>query len=87
MKKQIKRWIWLASGWAFIGLGILGLFLPFLQGILFLLVGLLILSSEYVWAHRLLQKLRSKFPKLAEQMHNVHERFRARWYSDPTDKS
>ena len=33
-------------GWGFILLGIVGLFLPVLQGILFLLIGLLILSKE-----------------------------------------
>ena len=45
-------------------MGILGLFLPILQGVLFLLVGLIILSSEYVWAHRLLTGLKERFPKL-----------------------
>jgi uncharacterized protein len=42
-----------------------GLFLPILQGVLFLLVGLIILSSEYVWAHNLMAKLRQRFPKLS----------------------
>jgi hypothetical protein len=42
-----------------------GLFLPILQGVLFLLIGLVILSSEYTWAQRLLQKLRDRFPRLA----------------------
>ena len=45
-------------------MGILGLFLPILQGILFLLVGLIVLSSEYVWAHRLLTRLKERFPRL-----------------------
>jgi uncharacterized protein len=43
-------------GLAFILLGIAALFLPVLQGILFLVIGLLILSTEYVWAHNLLYK-------------------------------
>ena len=40
------------------------LFLPILQGVLFLLVGLIILSSQYAWAHLLLSKIRERFPKL-----------------------
>jgi hypothetical protein len=44
-----------------------GLFLPILQGILFLLIGLFILSSEYVWAHHLLSKLRARFPSVSRK--------------------
>ena len=64
MKTYTKRILVLIVGWAFILLGILGLFLPVLQGVLFLVVGLIILSSEYVWAHRLLTKVRERFPKI-----------------------
>lgn len=64
MKAYTKRILVLIVGWAFIVLGILGLFLPILQGVLFLLVGLIILSSEYVWAHRLLTRLHERFPKI-----------------------
>jgi uncharacterized membrane protein YbaN (DUF454 family) len=60
------------SGWAFILLGVIGLFLPILQGVLFLLIGLLILSSEYVWAHRLLLKIRSRFPAMATRWDEAH---------------
>jgi uncharacterized membrane protein YbaN (DUF454 family) len=52
------------AGWGFILLGIVGLFLPVLQGVLFILVGLVILSSEYAWAHQWLTRLRERFPKL-----------------------
>ena len=65
MKAQVKRVALLVVGWAFILLGIAGLFLPVLQGILFLLIGLFILSSEYVWAHKLLHKLKQRFPRIA----------------------
>jgi uncharacterized membrane protein YbaN (DUF454 family) len=64
VKTRTKRILVLIVGWSFILLGIVGLFLPILQGVLFLLVGLIILSSEYVWAHRLLTKLRERFPKV-----------------------
>ena len=65
MNARIKRVLVLIVGWGFILLGIVGLFLPILQGVLFLLIGLIILSSEYVWAHHLLAKLRQRFPKIS----------------------
>jgi uncharacterized protein len=64
VKTYTKRILVLIAGWGFIVLGILGLFLPVLQGVLFLFVGLIILSSEYVWAHRLLSRLRERFPRI-----------------------
>jgi uncharacterized protein len=59
-----KRIAIITTGWLFIALGIAGLFLPFLQGILFLLIGLIILSTEHHWARRLLERVRMRFPKL-----------------------
>lgn len=77
MKAQVKRVILLVVGWAFVLLGIAGLFLPILQGILFLLIGLFILSSEYVWAHHLLHRLKQRFPHIAEQFDHAKERAEA----------
>jgi uncharacterized membrane protein YbaN (DUF454 family) len=65
MNLYAKRMLVLIVGWGFILLGIAGLFLPILQGVLFLIVGLIILSSEYVWAHHLLNRLRQRFPKIS----------------------
>jgi uncharacterized membrane protein YbaN (DUF454 family) len=64
MNRHAKRVLILIVGWGFIVLGIVGLFLPVLQGFLFILVGLIVLSSEYVWAHQLLTRLRQRFPKI-----------------------
>jgi uncharacterized membrane protein YbaN (DUF454 family) len=64
LNRHAKRILILVVGWSFLLLGVAGLFLPFLQGILFILIGLVILSSEYVWAHHLLSKVRELFPKL-----------------------
>jgi uncharacterized protein len=54
--------IW-AVGWFFIGLGILGLFLPFLQGILFIMIGLAILSSRSQTVQRFLKYLENRYPQ------------------------
>lgn len=74
MNSRLKRVLLLIVGWGFILLGIAGLFLPILQGILFLLIGLVILSSEYVWAHHLLRKLRERFPKISRTADEAHHR-------------
>jgi hypothetical protein len=47
------------SGWILIILGVIGLFLPFLQGILFLASGLALLSTESRWAKNLMDRLKS----------------------------
>lgn len=65
MQTKAKKLVALVLGWSFVALGVIGLFLPVLQGVLFLLIGLFILSSEYVWAHRLVAKIRNRFPTVA----------------------
>ena len=52
---DMKHIVMLVLGYGFLVLGVLGLFLPFLQGFLFLLVGLLILARHAPWAERLLE--------------------------------
>ena len=74
MKAFFKRLIVQLVGWAFIVVGIVGLFLPVLQGILFLLIGLIILSTEYHWARRLLEKVKARFPGLAQRSHEASEK-------------
>ncbi|HET9531540.1 MAG TPA: PGPGW domain-containing protein [Blastocatellia bacterium] len=64
MKEGLKRISLQFAGWGFILLGILGLFLPVLQGILFLLVGLYLLSNTSPWAAKLLVRLRERFPRI-----------------------
>ncbi len=76
MQSRLKRWIALVVGWSFILLGVLGLFLPVLQGMLFLAIGLVILSTEYVWAHRLLQRLLQRFPSFSRHIDRARERIR-----------
>ena len=54
------------TGYAFLVLGVLGLFLPFLQGFLFIVIGLLILAKQAPWAHNLLQRFRDRHPRAGE---------------------
>jgi uncharacterized membrane protein YbaN (DUF454 family) len=80
MRARVKRIAIEVVGWIFIVLGIAGLFLPVLQGILFLLIGLFILSTQYAWAHRLLHRLRERFPNIAEQFDKAKAKAE-RWVS------
>jgi len=68
MNTTAKKVLRLIAGWFFILLGIVGLFIPFVKGIVFLFIGLVILSSEYVWAHRLLSRIRNRFPSLTSRL-------------------
>ena len=65
MNASVKRVLVLLVGWLCILVGIVGLFLPILQGILFIVIGLIVLSSEYAWARHWLEKLRARFPKIS----------------------
>lgn len=59
----MSRLLTLGVGYGFLGLGVLGLFLPILQGVLFLAIGLIILARHASWAERLLLRLKARFPR------------------------
>ena len=70
----------LILGWALIALGVVGLFLPVLQGVLFILLGLYVLSRESKTARRWLEHLRSRHPAVDARLHKWRERV-DRWRS------
>lgn len=64
----------LTFGWIFIFLGVLGLFLPILQGILFLAIGGMLLSTESPWAQQVILRLRNRYPIVDRAMHSAQAR-------------
>ncbi len=58
------RWLAQILGYGFLVLGVAGLVLPFLQGILFIVVGLLLLARSAPWARRLLERIQQRYPRL-----------------------
>lgn len=68
---MVKRYSLIAVGWALLPLGVLGLFLPILPGVLFLILGLSILSVEYEWARRWMNALRSRFPGTDKKLQGI----------------
>jgi len=51
------------SGWILLALGLLGLVLPFLQGVLFLALGLFILRDQHGWAARRWGWVQGRWPE------------------------
>ena len=51
-----------ATGVGFLVLGVLGLVLPFLQGFLFLALGVFVLRDQYAWAGRWWGRLAARWP-------------------------
>lgn len=69
-----KRRLFMVGGWTFIVLGVLGLFLPILQGILFLLVGLILLAKAQPRFRLLKMRLKKRYPKYAAAFEAAEER-------------
>jgi len=61
MTKAVWRLGRIILGFALLGLGVIGLFLPFLQGIAMIVAGLLLLAPEFQWARRLLDWAKRKW--------------------------
>ena len=77
--KTMKRPLMLALGYTFLVLGVLGMFLPILQGFLFLAIGLAILARHAAWARLLRRRLVARYPKLGARMEEA-ERVAHRWW-------
>ena len=65
MGKHVKRAILDIFGWFFAIIGVVGLLLPVLQGILFLIIGLYLLSLNSEWFNGRLGRLLKKYPRFA----------------------
>jgi uncharacterized protein YqgC (DUF456 family) len=80
LNRTRKRWLILAIGWGFVLLGIAGFIVPVLPGLLFLAIGLVVLSGEYIWARNLLSKLTVRFPSVAARLNRATEKAQS-WVS------
>ena len=73
MIKHIKRSAIFVIGVVLLVLGILGLALPFLQGILFILVGLLLLSTYSPTMREWIEKHTRRFPKVHDVVTKIQQ--------------
>ncbi len=69
-----KRKLLVLGGWIFLTLGILGLFLPILQGILFLLLGLILLAKTQPRFRLLKMRIKKRYPKTAAAFESAEAR-------------
>lgn len=74
MNPQIKRILLFAAAFVFIVAGLLGLALPFLQGILFLAIGLILLSIASPRARAWIQTRTRKYPKFHTWVEKIERR-------------
>lgn len=73
-RSPLQRVLVLSAGWLCLLIGAIGGLIPILQGWPFGIAGLLILSREYEWAHNLLERLRTRFPRFARIMDATAEK-------------
>lgn len=76
---KIKKIALIILGWLFIFVGIIGLFLPFLQGILFIMIGLAILSSRSETIKRFLKHIEERHPQHHERITAWKQRMKG-WF-------
>lgn len=68
-------------GWSFLGLGVLGMVLPFLQGFLFLAFGLFVLRDQHIWAARRWEWVAGRWPQHVGRVEAFEARMGARFRS------
>ncbi len=77
---DLRKILRIALGVFCVLLGVAGLFLPILQGILFLLIGFYLLSREIPWVRRQWLRLRRRYPAVFarwrrwQKKHNIGRR-------------
>ena len=76
-RSRWRRWAIIGLGWTFVLLGVAGLMLPFLQGVVFLVLGIVLLAREHAWAARPLDRLKQRFPRLAAAAEAAEARAKA----------
>jgi uncharacterized membrane protein YbaN (DUF454 family) len=64
------------AGIAFLILGVIGLFLPVLQGVLFIVLGLAVLFPRNRYVEQLIARARNRWPEQAARMDAWKERLR-----------
>jgi uncharacterized membrane protein YbaN (DUF454 family) len=79
-KRKPARQYWRhVVGWPLLLLGIAGLALPFLQGILFILVALTILAPEVPAVRRMVAALRRRYPDVFEKAAAIRDDLKRRF--------
>ncbi|MFA6177420.1 MAG: hypothetical protein WC694_00810 [Candidatus Paceibacterota bacterium] len=76
MRKKIKKILILTFGIGFILFGLIGLLIPFLQGIIFLLIGIALLSFYFPQTTTILKRYLHKHPHLVAKIEKTEKKVR-----------
>lgn len=71
MQRKLKRILIVSLGILFLVLGLVGLVLPFLQGILFLAIGIILVSFSFPKVRTWINKHTEKHPHLASMLNKM----------------
>jgi uncharacterized membrane protein YbaN (DUF454 family) len=74
LRRRIWRGVRIGAGSLLLALGVLGLFVPVLQGIAFILAGLAVLATEFPWARRWLDAVRDRIRRLRRRRGEARRR-------------
>jgi uncharacterized membrane protein YbaN (DUF454 family) len=75
---MIIRLVSLTLGYSLLAIGIVGVILPILHGMLFVVMGLAVLSRHAPWARRVLERLKRQHPRVRAVI-DRGERLTQRW--------
>ena len=67
-RTPLQKLLYSGTGWLCLLIGVIGGFIPVLQGWIFVLAGVMILSREHEWVHDLVQKFKLRYPKVGRMM-------------------
>ncbi len=84
--KSLVRFSIMTLGIVCFFLGVVGLFIPIMQGILFLIIGLYLLTITSKRCKALLEKALAKFPKIKKIYETHVEKFEKIWKGDSQPK-
>ena len=73
---KLARIKWLIIGGAFVLLGIVGLFLPILQGILFIVIGIMCLAKGSAIVRAQKMTFKKRFPRIGSKLAFLEEKAR-----------
>jgi uncharacterized protein len=85
-KHPLWRGVKITLGLILLPLGVVGLFLPFLQGVLFLLVAVALLSSEIPYVARWRDRVRARFPGPWEKAEELGARIKDKFRREGDDR-
>ncbi len=74
VRRKVRQWSILTIGWVFVVLGIVGLFLPLMQGVLFMVIGLVLLSAVSPRARLATQRIRRRWPRTGARIDAIRRR-------------